>query len=100
MSLTDRNFISPFDIEDWLEGTGMRLVRVQSFDFERANGHHMLVDMNKRLKNALLDAGFPNDKVDTTLAWLEKVVAHEARTSPGRFGGANALYLIQPETSA
>jgi 2-polyprenyl-3-methyl-5-hydroxy-6-metoxy-1,4-benzoquinol methylase len=100
MSLTDRHFISPFDIEDWLEGTGMRLVQVQPFDYELANGRHMLVDMKKRLNNALHDAGLPNNKVNTTLAWLEKVAAHEARTSPGRFGGANALYLIQPETAA
>jgi 2-polyprenyl-3-methyl-5-hydroxy-6-metoxy-1,4-benzoquinol methylase len=100
MSLTDRHFISPFDIEDWLKGTSMRLVRAQSFDYELANGHFMLAGMNKRLKNALCDAGLPNDKVDTTLAWLEKVVTYEARTSPGRFGGANALYLIQPEAAA
>lgn len=97
MSLTDRHFISPFDIEGWLEETGMRLTRVQPFDYERANGRHMLVDMKKRLTNALRDASLPNDRVDSTLAWLEKVVEYEARTSPGRFGGANALYLIQPE---
>ncbi len=72
MSLTDRHFISPFDIEDWLEGTSMRLVRVQSFDYERANGHHMLLVMNKRLNNTLRDTSLPNYKVDTILAWLEK----------------------------
>ncbi len=100
MSLTDRHFISPFDIEGWLEGTGMKLARVQPFDYERANGRHMLVDMKKRLTNALRDAGLPNDRVDSTLAWLEKVVEYEARTSPGRFGGANSLYLIQPASAA
>ncbi len=46
MSLTDCHFISPFDIEDWLEGSGMRLVRVQFFDYERANGHDILVDIS------------------------------------------------------
>jgi 2-polyprenyl-3-methyl-5-hydroxy-6-metoxy-1,4-benzoquinol methylase len=96
MSLTDRHYISPFDIERWLKGTDMRLVCVQPFDYERANGQQMLVDMKKRLTNALCDAGLPNKGVDTTLVWLEKVVEYEARTSPGRFGGANALYLIQP----
>jgi 2-polyprenyl-3-methyl-5-hydroxy-6-metoxy-1,4-benzoquinol methylase len=100
MSLTDRHFISPFDIESWLEGTGMRLSHVKPFDYERANGSQMLVDMKKRLTNALRDADLPNDRVDNTLAWLEKVVEYEARTSPGRFGGANSLYLITPEAAA
>lgn len=68
--------------------------RLRACQRSRYTGRH------KRLKNALRDAGLPNDKVDTTLAWLEKVVAHEARTSPGRFGGANAIYLIQPEAAA
>jgi len=97
MSLTDRQFISPFDIESWLIGTGMRLATVRPFDYERANGEQMLVDMRKRLTNALRDAGLPNDRVDLALAWLSKVVAYEAQTSPGRFGGANALYLITPD---
>ncbi len=60
------------------------------------NGRHKLVDMKKRFNNALRDVGLPSERVDSTLAWLEKVVAYEARTSPGRFGGANALYVIVP----
>jgi 2-polyprenyl-3-methyl-5-hydroxy-6-metoxy-1,4-benzoquinol methylase len=96
MSLTDRHFISPFDIEGWLDDTPMRLARVQTFDYDRANGSQMLVDMKKRLTNALRDANLPNDKVDTALEWLGKVVSMENRTTPGRFGGSNALYLITP----
>ncbi len=78
----------------------MRLVRIQPFDYDRAFCNLTLAGMKKRLHNALRDASLPNDKVDTTLAWLEKVVEYEARTTPGRFGGANALYLIQPEAAA
>ena len=96
MSLTDRQFISPFDVESWLEGTDMQLANVQPFDYQRANGAQMLVDMKKRLTNALRDAGLPNDRVDHALAWLQKVVEYEERTTPKRFGGANALYLISP----
>ena len=96
MSLTDRHFISPFDIEGWLDDTPLRLARVQTFDYDRANGSQMLVDMKKRLTNALRDANLPNDKVDTALEWLGKVVSMENRTTPGRFGGSNALYLITP----
>lgn len=94
MSLTDRHSISPFDVEGWLVDTPMRLERVQPFDYERANGLPMLVDMKKRLTNALRDADLPNDKVDRALDWLSKVVEYESRTTPGRFGGSNALYVI------
>jgi hypothetical protein len=68
----------------------------QPFDYERANGPQMLVDMKKRLTNALRDANLPNDKVDRALEWLGKVVEYETRTTPGRFGGSNALYVIAP----
>lgn len=94
MSLTDRHFISPFDIEAWLVDTPMQLKRVQPFDYDRANGAQMLTDMKKRLTNALRDANLPNDKVDRALDWLGKVVEYENRTTPGRFGGSNALYVI------
>jgi 2-polyprenyl-3-methyl-5-hydroxy-6-metoxy-1,4-benzoquinol methylase len=96
MSLTDRHFISPFDIEGWLDDTPTRLARVQPFDYDHANGSQMLVDMKKRLTDALRDANLPNDKVDTALGWLGKVVEFENRTTPGQFGGSNALYLITP----
>jgi 2-polyprenyl-3-methyl-5-hydroxy-6-metoxy-1,4-benzoquinol methylase len=96
MSLTDRHFISPFDIEGWLVETPMKLESVQPFDYERANGSQMLVDMEKRLTNALRDANLPNDKVDRALEWFGKVVEYETRTTPGRFGGSNALYVITP----
>ena len=96
MSLTDKHCISPFDIEGWLADTPMRLEAVRTFDYDRANGPHMLVDMKKRLTNALRDANLPNDNVDRTLEWLSKVVDYENRTTPGRFGGSNALYVISP----
>ena len=96
MSLTDRHFISPFDVEGWLAETPMRLERVQPFDYERANGPQMLVDMKRRLTNALRDANLPNDKVDRALEWLGKVVEYENRITPGRLGGSNALYVITP----
>lgn len=96
MSLTDRHFISPFDIEGWLADTPMQLERVQPFDYDRANGPQMLVDMKKRLTNALRDANLPNDEVDRALDWFGKVVEYENRTTPGRFGGSNSLYVITP----
>jgi len=100
MSLTDKNFISPFDIEGWLAETPMQLESVQPFDYERANGMQMLVDMKKRLTNASRDANLPNDKVDRALEWWDKVVEYENRTTPRRFGGSNALYVITSRKDA
>ncbi len=100
MSLTDRHFISPFDIEEWLVGTPMRLETTRFFDYERANGKVMLEDMRKRLTNALRDANLPNDGVERTIQWLAKVIELEKRTFPGRMGGANSLYLITADRSS
>jgi hypothetical protein len=60
----------------------------------------MLVDMKKRLTNASRDANLPNDKVDRALEWWDKVVEYENRTTPRRFGGSNALYVITSRKDA
>ena len=96
MSLIDRYFISPFDIGGWLAYTPTQLVSVQPFDYDRANGPQMSVDMKKRLTNALSDANLPNDKIDGALEWLGKVVEYENPMTSGRFGGSNSLSVITP----
>ena len=65
MSLTDKHFISPFDIRDWLLGTEFKLMNTTYFDFDRANGQPMIIDMKKRLMNAFSDANLPNDSIKT-----------------------------------
>ena len=95
MSLTDLHFISPFDIEEWLCDTPLRLVRVQTFDYLRGNGPLMLTDLRKRLTNALRDANLDNSKVEAFIEWLEKVVHYREATGAGVLDGATALYVIQ-----
>lgn len=96
MSLTDIHFISPFDIEKWVEGTPLRLVSVRTFDCSRGNGFLMLTDLRKRLTNALRDAGLDNSRVESFVRWLEQVVHYwERRMHRPHLDGATALYVIQ-----
>jgi len=95
MSLTDLHFISSFDIEAWLRGTSMSLKQVQPFDESIANGERMLVDLRKRLTNALRDANLDNSRVEEFVEWLEKVVNYRQTSGAPSLGGATALYVIQ-----
>jgi 2-polyprenyl-3-methyl-5-hydroxy-6-metoxy-1,4-benzoquinol methylase len=94
MSLTDKHFISPFDIRKWLKGTDFYLAKESYFDFDRANGEGLIVDMDKRLTNALNDKGLPSDKVPVMLEWLSNLVSQEQSTLKS-MNGATALYLIK-----
>ena len=62
----------------------------------RASGSPMLVDMKKFLTNALRDANLRGDKVEHALEWRGEVLGYENRTTPGYFGGSNALDVINP----
>ena len=94
MSLTDKHFISPFDIRKWLLGTGFDIANIQYFDYERANGSIMLEDMKNRLTNAMSDAGLPNDNVPVMVEWLSSLV-NEEQQALGSMNGASALYVIK-----
>ena len=93
MSLTDKHFISPFNIREWLIGTDFELINTTYFDFDRANGKQMLTDMEKRLNNALSDADLPTDGVPKLMDWLTKVVKDEPITLQS-MNGSSALYII------
>jgi 2-polyprenyl-3-methyl-5-hydroxy-6-metoxy-1,4-benzoquinol methylase len=96
MSLTDKHFISPFDIRKWLLGTGFSIVNIKYFDYERANGNIMLEDMENRLSNAMNDAKLPNDNVPVMIEWLSSLV-NEEKQALNYMGGASALYVIKKE---
>jgi 2-polyprenyl-3-methyl-5-hydroxy-6-metoxy-1,4-benzoquinol methylase len=100
MSLTDRHFISPFDVSRWLEGSGFHLARTVTYDYDRANGRLMLQDMTKRLTNALRDANMPNHRVADLMNWLESVVAYQEQAGQPSMGGRNALYYITADQEA
>ena len=93
MSLTDKHFISPFDIRDWLLETDYKLLDTTYFDFDRANSQPMIIDMKKRLMNAFRDAELPNEGIPQLIDWLSKVV-NEEQESLKSMNGSSALYII------
>ena len=88
MSLTDKHFISPFDMQEWAEKLNLGLTW-HTFRQEQAVGEGMVFDMKKRLTNALRDAEMDNSRVDLLLEWLLKASVHEADS---KSNGAKALY--------
>ncbi len=99
MSLTDKHFISPFNIEEWLLGTGFSISTVKYFDYEKANGDIMIDDMKKRLTNAMNDSGLSSDKVPDMIRWLSNVVEKE-KDAINTMNGASSLYVIKKEESS
>lgn len=96
MSLTDKHFLSPFDIERFLEGTSHHLASHKSFDYEMANGRAMIGDMDKRMRHALADANLANDRVEEFMDWLRQAVVWFERTEYPDISGRNGLYHITP----
>lgn len=90
MSLSDVNFICPFDVEDWAKKLRMQLWW-KTFNFDLGNNEKMLVDLRKRLPNALRDAGMKAN-IDLLLEWVEMVSKFN---HTNRFSGAKGLYILQ-----
>ena len=91
MSLTDINFLSPFDFVDIANKNNYQL-EWTTFAHDRVLGDKFMVDMRKRLTNALKDASLPNDKVDELLAWLNKVLEYD--NIPTKYNGAKGFYYF------
>ena len=92
MSLSDLHFLCPFDFEDYCKKNKCNL-EYKSSNQSWGNGQGMIVDFNKRLRNALRDANMPNKNVDTLLEWLNKA---KEFSSEEDYSGANVIYRIQP----
>ena len=88
MSLSDKQFILPADMIRWGNELGMSL-QWRTFRHSQAQGDLMLVDMKKRLTNALRDAGMDNSKVDDLLAWFKDANQFQ---KDDYYNGAAALY--------
>jgi 2-polyprenyl-3-methyl-5-hydroxy-6-metoxy-1,4-benzoquinol methylase len=88
MSLTDKHFISPFDMEEWAEKLNLQL-SWHTFRQKQAVGEGLVFDMKKRLTSALRDADMDNSRVDLLLEWLLKASDYEADS---KSNGAKALY--------
>ena len=91
MSLTDLNFMCPFDFEDFCKEYGYTLEKIKSTDQDWGSGELAIIDMSKRLPNALRDAGMDYSKVDRLLKWLQKAMKYH-RTND--FSGAIVGYKI------
>lgn len=88
MSLTDKHFLCPFDIERWAREADL-VCTWRTFRHSQAYGEQMIIDLRKRLTNALRDAGLDNSRVERLLAWLTAVGAYE---QDAHHNGAKALY--------
>ena len=90
MSLTDRHFIGPWQMEAWARELGLSC-RWRTFRHGQAHGDAMRVDLDKRLRNALRDAKMDGSRVDPLLDWLEAVGRYQPATE---HNGAKALYVF------
>lgn len=88
MSLTDKHFISPFDMQKWADDLDLGLTW-KTFRYEQAVGEKMVFDMKKRLTNALSDAKMDNENVDKLLEWLLAASPYE---EPSKSNGAKGIY--------
>ena len=88
MSLSDLHFLCPFNFEEFAHNSGCEL-KVKSTDQDWAAGHRLLVDFQKRLPKALVDAGLPTAGVPRLLEWLEKAAPYFKTDD---FSGVNVAY--------
>jgi 2-polyprenyl-3-methyl-5-hydroxy-6-metoxy-1,4-benzoquinol methylase len=94
MSLTDLHFIHPWHMERWCGELGLEILQFTTCDYGRANGKLLLKDFDKRLHNALRDAGIDNSEVPNYLDYLSELISHiDARGGPA-LDGATAIYVI------
>jgi hypothetical protein len=90
MSLTDINFLSPFDFQTYANKLNMNS-EWKTFDYSRGNGERMIVDLDKRLTNALKDAGLDNKNVPILIEWLKQASKYDNTL---KHSGAEAIYIL------
>lgn len=90
MSLSDINFICPFDVMDWAKKLNMKL-DWRTFNFDLGNNQKMIIDLKKRLVNALRDAKMKAD-VPALINWLEKCSKFN---HVNELSGAKGLYILR-----
>ena len=93
MSLTDLHFFIPDDMIEYAAELNLNLTW-RTFRHKQSHGEMMILDLKKRLKNALRDADLNNSKVDQFLIWLEKVGKY---IDNEHYNGSIALYHFTPK---
>ncbi len=89
MSLSDIHYLCPFDLEKFTKKLEGKLT-YKSSDQDLGHGERLLIDLKKRLNNALCDAGMKGN-VDRLISWLAKTLPYENHAN---FSGANIVYTI------
>lgn len=95
MSLTDLHSIHPWQMERWCSESGLKVREFATCDYDRANGAGLLRDFDKRLHNALRDAGIDNSRVPQYLDHLAELVEYLGREDGLRLHGATAIYVME-----
>ena len=90
MSLTDLHSICPFDMKKFCDKKGFKL-EYKSIYQDWGCGGLMIHDFNKRLRNALKDAGMDNSRVDDLLEWLSEAKEYFKQDNDS---GAVVVYRI------
>jgi len=100
MSLSDRHFIHPWDMNGWAEALGMKCHQLTTVDSEWAFGDRLLRDFRKRIPNALRDAGINDISTDDFFDYLQNLVSYVSTDHGGGplLEGATALYEITFQT--
>lgn len=92
VSLTDLHFLFPYDFEEWAKQLNAKLSYI-SVDQDWGHGDRLIIDFNKRLRNAFRDKGITAD-IDKYLKWLSKTLKYTTYTD---FSGANIIYQLEFE---
>jgi SAM-dependent methyltransferase len=87
MSLSDLHFLCPFDFEQYAQLLGAQLTYA-SVDQDWGHGKRLIIDLDKRLRNAFRDRGLPAN-VDRFIDWLSHTLKY---TSYTQFSGCNVIY--------
>lgn len=95
MSLTDLHSIHPWHMERWCGKSGLKVREFTTCDYERANGEGLPRDFNKRLHNALRDAGIDNANVPKYIDHLAELVEYLDRENACKLQGATAIYVME-----
>lgn len=96
MSLSDLHFIHPWDMRGWCDEAGLTVEDMITLDDSRANGERLLSDFEKRLPNALRDAGLDATQVPDFLDHLRNSIEYMAdHKGEIALHGATARYVLR-----
>lgn len=92
MSLSDKHFFSPDSIINFLNGYDNYSMEIFTVDGDLSSGDYLLIDMKKRLFNALRDSKMDNAHVGELLDWIKCNLQY---FPVGPYSGATAIYVIR-----